>query len=131
MIIIMLIRLWLINIIPENRTLDTPLLSQPIIANDPIWKWIDMDWNINVPKNSYVITDIDSLKGKTIVELMRWEDHVWEMFSGPGPDFKEEDIRIVPGTILGIDDTLRRTVNLDIGKGLWRENKDSEWNNWE
>ncbi|MDX6187755.1 DUF4262 domain-containing protein [Flavobacterium sp. Fl-318] len=120
------------QIIPENRTLDTPLMSQPIIANDPIWKWLDMDWNMNVPKNSYVITDIDSLKGKTIVELMRWEDHVWEMFSGPGPDFKEEDIRIVPlGTILGIDDTLQPTVNLAVGKGLWRENKDSEWNDWE
>lgn len=120
------------QIIPENRTLDTPLISQPIIANDPIWKWLDSAWNINVPKNSYVITDIDSLKGKTIVELMRWEDHVWEMFSGPGPDFKEEDVRIVPlGTILGIDDTLQRTVNLVIGKGLWRDNKDSEWNDWE
>jgi len=119
------------QIIPENRTLDTPLMSQPIIANDPIWKWLDMDWNIEVPKKSYVITDIDSLKGKTIVELMRWEDHVWEMFSGPGPEFKEEDIRIVPlGTILGIDDTLQRTVNLAVGKGLWRDNKDSEWNDW-
>lgn len=119
------------QIIPENRTLDTPLMSQPMSANDPIWKWLDMDWNFNVPKNSYVITDIDSLKGKTIVELMRWEDHVWEMFSGPGPEFKEEDIRIVPlGTILGIDDTLQRTVNLAVGKGLWRENKDSEWNDW-
>lgn len=120
------------QIIPENRTLDTPLMSQPMSANDPIWKWLDMDWNFNVPKNSYVITDIDSLKGKTIVELMRWEDHVWEMFSGPGPEFKEEDIRIVPlGTILGIDDTLQRTVNLAVGKGLWRENKDSEWNDWQ
>lgn len=120
------------QIVPENRTLDIPLMSQPIIANDPIWKWLDMDWNMKVPKKSYVITDIDSLKGKTIVELMRWEDHVWEMFSGPGPDFKEEEIRIVPlGTILGIDDTLQRTVNLEIGKGLWRENKDSDWNDWE
>jgi len=120
------------QIIPENRTLDTPLMSQPMTANDPIWKWLKMDWNIQVPKKSYVITDIDSLKGKTIVELMRWEDHVWEMFSGPGPEFKEEDIRIVPlGTILGIDDTLQRTVNLAVGKGLRRENKDSEWNDWE
>lgn len=22
-----------------------------MIANDPIWKWIDMDWNIQVLKN--------------------------------------------------------------------------------
>ncbi len=120
------------QIVPENRTLDIALMSQPIITNDPIWKWLDMDWNMKVPKKSYVITDIYSLEGKPIVELMRWEDHVWEMFSGPGPDFKEEEIRIVPlGTILGIDDTLQRTVDLEIGKGLWRESKDSDWNDWE
>lgn len=120
------------QIILLDRTMDTPLMSQARTLNDPIWKWLDMDWNIKAPKNSYVVTDIDALRGKTIVELMRWEEHKWEMFSGPGPDFKEEEIRIVPlGTILGIDDTLQRTVNLDIGKGLWRDNKDSEWNDWE
>lgn len=47
-------------------------------------------------------------------------------------DFKEEEIRIVPlGTILGIEDKLQRTVNLAVEKGLWRDNKDSEWNDWE
>ncbi|WP_294963473.1 DUF4262 domain-containing protein [uncultured Flavobacterium sp.] len=120
------------QIIPEEKTLDMPEMSNPLNLNDTIWKWIEMDWNLNVPKDSYAITDVYFLQGKPIVELIRWEDHVWEMFSGPGPDFKEEEIRIVPlGTILGIDDTLQRTVDLEIGKGLWRESKDSDWNNWE
>ncbi len=108
------------QIIPVNRTMDTPLMSEARILNDPIWKWLDMDWNVKAPKNSYVVTDIETLNGKTIIELMRWEEHKWEMFSGPGPDVKEDDIRIVPlGTILGIDDTLQPCLNLAIGQGLW------------
>jgi hypothetical protein len=120
------------QIIPVNRTIDTPLMSEAIIQNDPIWKWLDMDWNIKAPNNSYVITDVNSLKGETIIELTRWEEHVWEMFSGAGPDVKEEDIRIVPlGTIVGIDSTLEPTVNLAVAQGLWRDSKDSEWQDWE
>lgn len=119
------------QIISKNRTIDTPLMSEAKKANDSIWKWLVMDWNLNVPKKSYVITDIDSLKGKTITELSRWEDHVWEMFSRAGPDIQEEDIRIVSlGTILGIDPSLEPILKLKIGKGLWRENKDSKWQDW-
>lgn len=119
------------QITPIERTLDTPLMSDAVIPNDPVWKWLYMDWNINAPKNSYVITDLNALKGKTITEVAKWEDHVWEMFSGPGPDVEKEDIRIVPlGTILGIDATLKPIVNLMVGQGLWRDNKDSSWQDW-
>lgn len=119
------------QIIPVNRTIDTPLMSEVKIPDDPIWKWLDLDWDMKVPKNSYVITDIESLQGKTITELTRWEEHVWEMFSGPGPDVQEEDIRIVSlGTILGIDASLEPILKLEIGQGLWRDSKDSEWQDW-
>lgn len=119
------------QIIPIERTLDTPLMSEAVIPNDPVWKWLYMDWNIDAPKNSYVITDLNALKGKTITEVAKWEDHVWEMFSGPGPDIEKEDIRIVPlGTILGIDATLKPISNLIVGQGLWRDNKDSSWQDW-
>lgn len=119
------------QIIPIERTLDTPLMSDALIPNDPIWKWLYMDWNIDAPKNSYIITDLNALKGKTITEVAKWEDHVWEMFSGPGPDVEKEDIRIVPlGTILGIDATLKPILNLIVGQGLWRDNKDSSWQDW-
>ena len=119
------------QIIPVEKTLDTPLMSEAVNSNDPIWKWLDMDWNIEAPKNSYVITDIDALKGKTITEAAKWEDHIWEMFSGAGPDVKKEDIRIVPlGTILGIDATLKPILDLAVGEGLWRDDKDSSWQDW-
>lgn len=119
------------QIIPEDRTMDTPLMSEPMIPKDPIWKWLDINWDLDAPKNSYVITDIDSLKGKTIIELTRWEEHVWEMFSGAGPDVSENDIRTVPlGTILGIDSTLEVITKLTVGQGLWRDNKYSSWQDW-
>ena len=119
------------QIIPVEKTLDTPLMSDAVNPNDPVWKWLYMDWDIDSPKNSYVITDLNALKGKTITEVARWEDHVWEMFSGPGPDVEKEDIRLVPlGTILGIDTTLKPIVNLIVGQGLWRDNKDSSWQDW-
>lgn len=119
------------QIVPAERTLDVPLMSNELNTNDPIWKWLLIEWNINAPKNSYVITDLNALKGKTITEAMKWEDHVWEMFSEPGPDVKKEDIRIVPlGTILGIDATLNSIIDLSVEQGLWRDDKDSSWQNW-
>lgn len=119
------------QIIPVDRTMDIPLMSEPMIPHDPIWKWLDINWDIDAPKNSYVITDIDSLKGKTIVELTRWEENVWEMFSQPGPDVSENEIRTVPlGTILGIDSTLEVITNLAVGQGLWRDHKCSSWQDW-
>ncbi|MHA4895360.1 DUF4262 domain-containing protein [Pedobacter sp. PWIIR3] len=119
------------QIIPLNKTMDTPLMSEARTLSNPIWKWLDMDWNIKAPDNSYVVTDIDALKGKPIIELVRWEEHKWEMFSGPGPDVTEDDIRIVPlGTVLGIDNTLEPILSLAVGDGLWRDSKESNWQDW-
>lgn len=119
------------QITPVDKTMDTPLMSEAMDPNDSIWKWLDENLDIDTPKNSYIITDIDSLKGKPIIELTRWGEHVWEMFSQPGPDVRENDIRIVPlGTILGIDATLEVITTLAVGQGLWRDNKYSNWQAW-
>jgi hypothetical protein len=62
---------------------------------------------------------------------MRWEEDEWEMFAGSGPDVEKNDIRVVSlGTILGIDSTLLSAVDLKIGEGLWRTDRDSDWNEW-
>ncbi len=120
------------QIISVNKTMDTPVMSELRILNDPIWKWLDTEWDIKAPMDSYVVTDLEALRGKPIIELTRWEDQKWEMFSGPGPDVKEEDIMIVPlGTMLGIDETLKPVIDLPVGEGLWREDKDSDWQKWE
>ena len=75
---------------------------------------------------------LKALQGEPITELMRWEKDEWEMFAGPGPEVQKEDTRVVSlGTILGIDNTLLPAVDLETGKGLWRTDRDSEWQNWE
>lgn len=119
------------QIIPENKTLDVPDMSNEWNNQDSIWKWIDLDWNLNAPFNSFVITDIYAMKGDLITELTRWEENEWEMFSMPGPDLDKDEIIIVPlGTILGIDKSLINCLDLKIGEGLWRESKEEGWNNW-
>ena len=42
-----------------------------------------------------------------------------------------EYIKVPLGTILGIDETLKVCLDLDVDEGLWREDKDSEWEVWE
>ena len=120
------------QVLSEDRLIDTPIMSNKWNENDKIWCWLDKDWTEDVPLSSHVVTNIDFLKGGTITDVMRWEDEYWEMFVGEGSDVPDENVRILPiGTMLGIDESLRPAIELSIGKGLWRENKESEWSLWE
>jgi hypothetical protein len=122
------------QIVPEasHFTYDTPDMSREwSVSSEPVWQWLNSKWPYNVPESSTVVTNLEALCGEPITELMRWEKDEWEMFAGPGPDVKKEDTRVVSlGTILGIDKTLLPAVDIEIGKGLWRTDKDSEWQNW-
>lgn len=122
------------QIIPNSKffTLDIPQMSK--VWNEvsqPIWKWLSVKWNYPVPENSKVTTNLNSLFGEKITEVMRWEDDEWEAFAGPGPDVNEEDVRIVSmGTMLGIDPTLEPIMSLKVGKGLWRDSIELSWKKW-
>lgn len=122
------------QIIPDHShfTLDIPDMSKAYDSNtQPIWKYLKHEWDLNVPEDSIVITDLQALKGEPITELMRWEENEWEMFSGPGPEIPKEQTRIVPiATMLGIDHSLSNSIELNIGKGLWRNSKDDDWHDW-
>ena len=122
------------QIIPDlnHYTLDIPNMSNEWNASsEPVWQWLVHEWNYNVPENSTVVTNINALLGESITEVMRCENDEWEMFAGAGPDVAEKDARVVSlGTILGIDRTLLPAIDLDNGKGLWRDSGESEWNNW-
>jgi hypothetical protein len=101
----------------------------PIIQ--PIWKWLEIAWEFPVSPKSEAVTNLDALRGGTVTEVMRWEATNWELFSGAGPDVEKSDIRKVPlGILLGHDATLECIVNLEIGRGVWREGKDHEWHSW-
>jgi hypothetical protein len=121
------------QIVPEekNKLLDVPDMSLNWENKDPIWRWIEDDWPYSIPSNSKIITNFQALKGETITEVTRWEKDEWEMFAGAGPEVDEKDIRIIPfATLLGIDSSIEKSMNLEIGKGLWRESKEDHWHDW-
>jgi len=122
------------QIIPdkEHYTLDIPDMKKIFEhSSQPVWKWLAMKWDYSVPKNSTVVTNIDALFGKKITEVTRWEDDEWETFAGAGQDIEKEEVRVVSlGTILGLDITLLPALELNIGKGLWRDESGQMWNEW-
>jgi hypothetical protein len=122
------------QIVPDaiHFTYDIPDMSRVwSVSTEPVWQWLSRKWPYNVPESSKVVTNLEALQGEPITELMRWEEDEWEMFAGPGPEVQKEDTRVVSlGTILGIDNTLFPAVDLETGKGLWRTDRDSEWQNW-
>ena len=77
------------------------------------------------------ITQVSVLMGEPATEVIRWETDEWEIFAGAGPDVPAAEKRIVPlGVLLGLDRALERTVHLAIGKGLWRDAAEGEWQDW-
>ena len=123
---------WQILPNDEYRTLDIPDLSTEFNeTSEPVWKWLVTQWDYAVPKDSTVVTNLASLKGEKVTEVMRWEESEWEMFVGAGPDVPKEEMRVVSlGTLLGIDQTLSPSINLSVGKGLWRDPVKLVWNDW-
>jgi hypothetical protein len=122
------------QIIPdsEHHTLDIPDMSKKFdISTEPVWQWLNREWDYSVPPKSTVTINIQVLRGEKITELMRWEIDEWEAFSRKGSEVDEKDVRVVSlGTVLGVDETILPAVNLKVGAGLWREHESSEWNSW-
>jgi hypothetical protein len=116
----------------NHYTMDIPNMEVKFDGNlEPVWKWLNYEWDYFAPANSVVTTNMKALFGETITEIMRWENTEWEMFAGPGPDVEEDDMRVVSlATILGIDNTVLPSLHLPLGKGLWRTEKDEDWNSW-
>lgn len=126
------VTIWQIVPDDEHFTLDIPDMSVAFDAkSNPVWQWLVRDWDYPVPRESTAVTNLNVLFGETATEVMRWEDDEWEIFSGAGPDTPKEDMRVVPlGVLLGIDKTLESVVYLKTGRGYWRENAKSKWNDW-
>ncbi len=118
---------------PEHFTMDIPDMTGEWIEDmDPVWKWLTKEWNYPVSKNSKVITNINSMQGEKITEVIRWEDDEWEGFVGSIGDVGKDDIRIVSlGTMIGIDSSLLPILDLDIGNGFWRDSNELKWHKWE
>jgi hypothetical protein len=121
------------QIVPDEAhwTLDVPDLSRPWNSiHAPGWRWLKEEWKYPVPKGSVALTDLNTLRGGRITEVMRWEEDQWEIFSGAGPAIPESERRVVPlGVLLEADESLLPAVDLCVGSGFWRDDE-SEWNSW-
>lgn len=127
------IQVWQILPDANHRTLDVPDTSQQFeVASQPIWQWLTRKWDYPIPNGSMAVTDLNVLFGEKATEVTRWEEDEWEIFSGSGPDTPKESMCIVPlGLLLGIDKSLEQVMQLEIGKGLWRDGAELTWNDWE
>lgn len=123
-----------LQVVPDKNhwTVDVPEMGRRLAAEEqPIWRWIQDDWNLPISRRAMAITNVDALQGYAITEVVRWEESEWEMFSGAGTEVARGDIRKVPlAVLLGFDDTLRVSTDLEIGEGVWREKFGSEWHSW-
>jgi hypothetical protein len=121
------------QIVPDEAhwTIDIPDLSRPWNSiHAPGWRWLKEEWMYPVPKSSVALTDLNALRGGRITEVMRWEEDLWEIFAGIGPEIPESERRVVPlGVLLEADKSLLPAVDLRIGTGFWRKD-DSEWTPW-
>ena len=116
----------------DHRTIDVPALERPwSAAAEPVWQWLREPWSYPVPRNSFATTHLDALRGERITEAARWEDEQWELFAGAGPDVPLDEVRVVPlGTLLAVDPALDAVTRLDVGRALWRDADDGDWNHW-
>jgi hypothetical protein len=126
------IEVWQILPDGQHHTLDIPNMSQAFdIGSEPVWQWLSRKWDYPIPNTSMAVSNLQVLFGAKATEVTRWEKDEWEIFAGAGPDVQKEDMRIVPmGILLGIDKSLEPAAHLAIGKGIWRDNIELEWNEW-
>ena len=122
------------QIVPDQQhwTIDTPNMAMEWSATaEPIWRWLQDKWLFAVAPESTVTTNLAALRGSRITEVARWGEDEWEMFAGPGPDVSYEESRVVSlSCILGVDPSLAPALNLEVGKGLRRDEDGGEWNPW-
>ena len=58
---------------------------------------------------------------------LRLEEGYWELLTAAGPDVPEQERRVVGlGMLLAADFPLAPILDLEIGRGIWREH-DSDW----
>lgn len=99
---------------------------------EPVWQWLKAAWPFAVPSTATATTNLEALQGRRVTEAVRWGEDEWEMFSGAGPDVPEDAVRVVPlGSLLAADSSLLPVLDLEVGRGLWRDERDGPWNRWE
>nr|WP_143592209.1 hypothetical protein [Stenotrophomonas maltophilia] len=112
-------------------TADIPDLSRPFDEErSPAWGDRQASYTA-VPMAAVAVTNLDALRGHPVTEAARWEEGLWEMFAGAGPDVSPEDVRKIPlRTLVAIDRSLEPVMQLRVGEALWRDADELIWNEW-
>jgi hypothetical protein len=122
------------QIVPDSAHYTVDVLAMTAAfkeAAQPVWQWLTRPWEYAIPVDSMVVTNLRVLAGVPATEVMRWEADDWEIFAGAGPDIPKAEMRIVPlGTLLGIDSSLKVAIDLEVGKGVWRDSLVLDWQPW-
>ena len=122
------------QIVPDaaHHTAEVPAMAQAFDAvAQPVWQWLTQPWEYPIPIESMAVTNLRVLAGAKATEVMRWEVEEWEIFAGAGPDIPKAEMRIVSlGTLLGIDASLQVVLDLEVGKGVWRDSLTLDWQPW-
>lgn len=121
-----------IHQIGNMTSVDIPNMNCKFKPEDqPIWRWLTCKNDLNIPQNSKVVINKDILYGAKALEIMRWDENEWEIYSMNPENLDEDDMRIIPvSTIIGIDNSLERILELNVGKGLIRDSPNNAWESW-
>jgi hypothetical protein len=117
----------------EYKTIDIPDLSKQFnVVEEPIWKYLVEEWSYPVPVSSICVTDLDTLRGKPLIQAIRWEEDYWEAFSELSSEKTEENTRFVPlNIVMGSYESHNILLELSMNEGAIRNDTIEEWEIWE
>ncbi|TAH21355.1 MAG: hypothetical protein EAZ08_03270 [Cytophagales bacterium] len=116
-----------------NLSLDIPDMSLDYdLVRNSVWQYLKHEWQYSLPEDSKITTNTDALFGKKIKEIARWEINEWEGFTENGNQVDENNMRVLPlSVILSIDTSMMDVIDLGVGKGIWRdESSNWTWIEW-
>jgi len=122
-----------LQVLPTDKrkfSIDIPNLQNKYSSNDePLWQWLTMDWNYDIPSSSMCVTNTDVLLGESLYQAIRWEEDYWEAFSKPSSEIVEEDTHFIPlSFILESNEVNKIIATLSIDQAVTKI--DDEWGVW-
>jgi len=122
-----------LQVLPSDKrkfSIDIPNLQNRYSPYDePLWQWLTMDWNYDIPSSSMCVTNTDVLLGESLFQAIRWEEDYWEAFSKPSSEIVEEDTHFIPlSFILESNEINKIIATLSINQAVTKI--DNEWGVW-
>lgn len=108
---------WQLTLDAEHATIDQPDMTKPYSPEEhKVWQWVDGGWPYKVDPNTPVVSHLDALKGRPVLEVLHWHDGQWEMFSKAAGEVPTEECFGAPLATLVASDSILGTL-LDLPPG--------------